>query len=397
MDSVVIKVYGPNIKITKQAQTWFVPELNNRKYVELSETEKKASRFYLRHFVFHPPSQADYSPKIEVFEILSKKKAKDIQYFLKLTFSVPKLLYKNSLQEVTEKDWPIVVDTLKRKLYGAGIAISEQAIVSAPVSAVHVAKNIVLPRDIRMQDILAEISLTDISKVFDVTKKEVKNGGRWLHIYSGTTERVFYDKVLDAMRPKNKRKDKTQIDYERKIIEKYGLQKREVYRYEYRITKGQTVKRDVNPLLGQKDLRAVVTFKDLFRPGLCKKLLLKSWADLVGRPENQLALLGSSKDAMSLLQHILSNAKELGETGHSMNKALTSYGLARSVREYGVKEVRRAVETEWSAKHSDRLTKKLKLASKLVEGLAYSNAIEHIDQMLQEYEVLTLDKLDNLV
>ena len=68
-----------------------------------------------------------------------------------------------------------------------------------------VRKNVLLPRHIRMQEILAELARMDKGKVVDITTKEFKRGGQALQIYSGTREWAFYDKVADAMRPKIKR------------------------------------------------------------------------------------------------------------------------------------------------------------------------------------------------
>ena len=111
-------------------------------------------------------------------------------------------------------------------------------------------------------------------------KEELKNR-RVLDIYSGTVERVFYDKVADAMRPKVKRKDKGQIKHERAIIERYGFQKREVFRYEYRLKKGQTVMREMNTALGRNP-KTFVAFKDLFTPNLCKTIILNLGTGLSG-------------------------------------------------------------------------------------------------------------------
>jgi hypothetical protein len=229
--------------------------------------------------------------------------------------------------------------------------------------------------------------------VIDITRTEVKNGGRVLHIYSGTVERIFYDKVADAMRPKVKRKDKGRINHERAIIERYGLQNREVFRYEYRVKKAQTVKREVNTALGREP-KTFVAFKDLFTPNLCKIMILKSWHKLIQRPENQLALFGPM-DNLALLLHILAQAKKLGGEGHSMNRALISYGLARAIRDHGAKEMRRAIFSIWNTDHTERLTHKIEKAAELTRDLPYSNAIVFIDKAFEQFELITLPLLEN--
>lgn len=384
MDTVVIKIYGPR-RFQISNKSWFLPELTKREFDQLSDTEKHSTRLYLRHFVFHPPHQDGYLPKIEIFETLNTSRDQ-VVYILKAEFSLPKLLYGNSLQEVSGSDFERTLLSFKNALGQVGILIGEETIANARVSGVHFCKNVRLPRTIQMQEILSELQRVDINKVVDVTKKEFKHGGQVLHIYSGTIERVFYDKVSDALRPKVKRKDKGRIGRERGIIDEYDLTHREVFRYEYRIKKAQTVMREVNTALGRKP-KTVVVFKDLFTSGLCKTMLLQSWRGLLQRPENQLALLGPI-DNLGLLMQIISNAQNHGKI-HSMNNAFAAYGLIRAINEHGAKEVRRAISANWNNDHPERLTRKIEAAVELTRGLPYSNCIAFVDTAIEQYELLT--------
>lgn len=258
MDTVIIKIYGPK-KFEFRKKDWFLPEIKPRFFHELSPTEKRlTTRPYLRHFVFSPPHHPPSLPRMEVFETLNKD-LDDLLYILKITFSVPKLLYGHSVEEVSEQDYNRILTTLKGALDNAGVILDSDSIASARVSGVHFCKNVLLPPEIRMQEALAELWRADISRAVDVTQTEFKNGSRVLHIYSGTVERVFYDKVTDTLRPKVKRKDKGDVSEERKIIERYGLQHRELFRYEYRVKKGQTVKREVNAALGRPPTTKSIT------------------------------------------------------------------------------------------------------------------------------------------
>jgi hypothetical protein len=390
MDTVIIKIYGLG-KFQITIPSWFLPEFARREYGQLSPTEKQSTRLYLRHFILKPPHHDGYLPKVDIFEVLSKSRDA-VQYILKAEFSVPKLLYRNSLQEVSELDLEKVLSAFKKALGGVGIVMECDTTANARVSAVHFCKNVLLSQNIRMQEALSELQRVDISKVVDVTEKESKNGGRVLHIYSGTIERVFYDKIADAVRPKVKRKDKGQINHEREVIERYGLQNREVFRYEYRVKKAQTVMREINAALGRGP-KTLVAFKDLFAPNLCKTMILKSWRGLIRRPENQLALLGPT-DELALLLHILSQAKKLGGDAHSMNRALISYGLARAIRDHGAKEAKRAIFSVWNSDHSERLTRKIEASAELTRDLPYSNTIALIDSAFERFELINLALLE---
>jgi hypothetical protein len=173
------------------------------------------------------------------------------------------------------------------------------------------------------------------------------------------------------------------------------LQDREIFRYEYRLKKNQTLKRDVNAALG-RPYQTTVLFRDLFEPDLCKNLVLNSWRELIQRPENQLPLLGETDD-LALLHHIMEGAKKQGGNGHSMNRALTSYGLTIAVRNHGAKEVKRAVFGNWNEDHSERLTKKMQTAVVLTEGLPFSNSIVFVAAALDKYECITHSYLENVV
>lgn len=384
MDTIILKIYGPK-KFQIKKKQWFLPEIASRKYNELSDTERQSTRYYLQRFILKVPPQGNYVPKIDILETLDKENKKVI-YILIAEFSLPKLLYGNSLQEVSDKDLGKATVAFQKSLESVGVIVDNSSIASARISAVHFCKNIILPREILLQDILAELGRVDINKTVDVTTKESKNGGQVLHIYSGTVERVFYDKVVDAVRPKNKRKDKGHIDYERSIVDRYDLQNTEVFRYEYRIKKTQTVQRDINLALERKP-RTYVAFRDLFVKDLSKKILLKSWRDLIQRPENQLALIGPT-DNFKLLLQIIKGSKKRGGA-HSLNRALIAFGIVCIIKTHGVKELRKTVFRFWLKDHPERLTKKIQEASELAKGLSYSNGVAFVDTNLERYELIT--------
>lgn len=384
MDTVILKINKPyGFKV--QNVSYFLPELRKRRFEDLEKTEKNSLRRYLRSFRFDPPHQDAYLPKIEVFEALNDKRD-GLVYTLQATFSVPKLLFGNSVEEVDENDLGQVVSAFRKALRGAGIEVSDEAVKNARVSAAHFCKNVLLPREIRMQEIIAELKRMDISKAVDITELEYKHGGQVLHVYSKTVSRVFYDKVIDATRTKAKRKDKGRMDLERALIDRYGLGRREIFRYEYRLPKNQTLKRDVNAVLG-REYATPVLLKDLFTPNLCKTVLLKSWRDIIQRPENQLSLL-APKDDHTLLLHLMDGAHKKSAV-HSMNRAFISYGLTLAVRDYGAKEIRRAVSAVWNTDHTERLTKKMKDAAELTAGLPYSHGVAFVEAAFERYQLIT--------
>lgn len=386
MDTVILKLYGPK-KFKIQKHDWFLPVVERRYYKDLkpNELNPPANRPYLNAFILKAPKGDRYMPRVRVFEVLDKE-SKEVKYVMEITFSVPKLLFGNSVQEVSHTDLNKVVSVLQEVLGKAGIVISRNNILGGRVTSIHFCKNVFLPKDILLQDILLNLQRVDLNKTVDVTTKETKNGGQLLHIYAGNHERVFYDKVTDALRPKNKRKDKGHIDFEREVVDEFGLHQTELFRYEYRTKKAQTVQSVINKTL-ERPAGTWVTLQDVFLPELCQNILLASWRELVGKPENQLALIGPT-DRFKLLLHIIENAKALG-LAHSMNKALIAYGILMIIKDHGAKEFKRLMFKHWTSDHPERLNKKIKEASELTKELPYSNGVAFVDGQLEAYELIT--------
>lgn len=393
MDTVILKFFTPQSKFEIKNYSLFLPEITRRTFEDLTLTERASTRPYLKKFILQSQQKDEYIPQVELFENLTDDR-KNICYVLKITFSVPKLLYWNSLQEVSENDGQRVYRALQSVLASVGIVISIDSIEKAMVSTVHACKNIPLPKSMKMRSIINELAKMDVNKSFDITDNKCKQGGRVLNIWSGTIDWSFYDKVSDCLRPKNKRSDKYHIIHEREIIEKYNLLDREVFRYEYRIKKNQTVKRDINKLLG-RSYQTQVTFADLFTPNLMKTLVLNSWQSLLERPENQLSLFDTKIDKLELFLFMLSEANKQGQNGHSLNNALISYGLAMAIRDHGAKEVKGAILDIWSKQHPERLNQKIKSASDMVKGLPYSNNVAFLDKALEKFELITTTSLEN--
>ncbi len=391
MDTIIIKLFGPH-KFKISNRSLFLPELEKRTIKDISPTERSSTRPYLRRYVLHAKYQEEYLPRVEVFETLTDDRT-EVRYVLKIEFSAPKLLYWNSLQEVGEADKDAVLLALQRALRRVNITISIENLAGALLTTIHACKNVPLPKKMKMREIIGELAKMDVSKAFDISDKQCKKGARILNIYSGTIDWSFYDKISDSLRPKNKRADKGRIDRERSVIERHKLEDREVFRYEYRIKKTQTIKRELNNLLGRPYLTQVV-FSDIFSPNLLKKLTLNSWYLLIHRPENQLSLFDAG-DRLGLLLHMLSEAKKQGKNAHSMNNGLISYGLATAIRDHGAKEVKGAIFDLWDTEHPERLTKKINSASGLMKGLPYSTSIDFINNALEKFELITLTSLRN--
>jgi hypothetical protein len=215
------------------------------------------------------------------------------------------------------------------------------------------------------------------------------NNGQSLRLACGVREWSFYDKV-DEMRRKTKRGAAgRQTPYEKDMVELYGLDGIEVFRFEYRLNKAQTIRSEVNALLG-RPYDTPVTLECLFSETLWKTTLNNAWQKLTNRPDNQLALL-SADSKLDLFHHVLRSAQQRDKSGHSQNQALWCYGLAAAIMDHGVKTIRHDFARIWSEKAGERFEEKIRTAAELVEGVPLSDGIVFITQALERFERVTLD------
>ena len=56
---------------------------------------------------------------------------------VRIEFSAPKLLYLNNLDELEEKDFPDVIETLQARLKTMGVIVTQRVLQDASVSSVH--------------------------------------------------------------------------------------------------------------------------------------------------------------------------------------------------------------------------------------------------------------------
>lgn len=223
-----------------------------------------------------------------------------IDAFIKVEFSIPKLLYMNNLDEVSEKDFSEIITRLKDRLLRMGISVPEKYLKYAPVTAVHYSKNILLTDGYTSQFILSELSKIDIRKSFDFSKTKFTNDGQSIYAYTIAHSFVIYDKIADLKKDEKRAVDKDQTLYQRTlfdVIEKKDLY--EVLRFEIRISK----KQKLNALFKKLGFKENPTFEDVFKRRVSKIVVQHYWDTLV--KNNSTLLFGFSFGPKELLKQVL--------------------------------------------------------------------------------------------
>lgn len=94
-----------------------------------------------------------YRPRIRINERGREKS-------LQIEFSVPKLIYNNNLDEVCERDFEMIIQTLQTRLMDFAVMVSPAALRNASVSVFHPSKNILLSDGYTAQGVLLRRSMT---------------------------------------------------------------------------------------------------------------------------------------------------------------------------------------------------------------------------------------------
>jgi hypothetical protein len=403
MDTLSFRLGDKEFLITNLAI--FIPEYSRRAYSEISEKEKNRSKSpktrYLRKFVLHPIKDNEediYVPRIEVYEKVNSNLEK-IYYEAVITVqSLPKLIFNNNFEEIKVSDKEKIILLLVQRLKSIGVFTKSDYVKQAPVSVVHFCKNIILPADIPIRNILSDLSHTDMGKAYDTTedvrRQRNKNNGSVVHLYCGTREWCFYDKIDDLLQPKGKRIDKYKTNYEKELIINYDSKNLEVFRFEYRLNKHQTIKSEINNFLERPYSEGVV-ISDLFTDKLWKAILNSAWKRVLQRPENQLALF-SYDNSLDLLLCILNKSKSENLNAHSQNKALWVYGLIRAIKDHGAKTIKYELNKIWKNK-DNRLIDKLIEANKFISGMPVPQGIFYVTEQLEKFEDTTLKLLEERI
>ena len=194
-----------------------------------------------------------------------------MSWFVRIEFSVAKLLFGNNLQEVIESDFQTVVGRLSDRLLEMGVLIHKIDIENAVIATVHPSKNIVLSEGYTASLVSKELSKININKKFDLTKTTFMNDGQSLQGYTIAHSVVFYDKIADLIKGKRRAVDKDQTPDQLSLFAaiKKENSSLEILRFEVRICRKQKLDAVLRKLGFQPD----ATFKDIFKRDVCQKIV----------------------------------------------------------------------------------------------------------------------------
>lgn len=212
-----------------------------------------------------------YKPRLTVTKRINR--AGNFEIPLKIEFSVPKLLYGNNFDELTDDDFPAVIQKLKTVLKEMGVYLFEKNLINAPVSSVHYSKNIALTDYTTPYTYLSQLTKLNINKRLDTNRTDFRNEGHSFKYRANSFEIVFYDKIKDLQQAKisEKRAEEKDNALQLNLFDILTQRKPfEVLRVEIRLNKRQKI----SQILKKIDKQVEPTFVNIFSQDTAKKVLL---------------------------------------------------------------------------------------------------------------------------
>ena len=212
-----------------------------------------------------------YKPRLTVTKRINREGNFEIP--LKIEFSIPKLLFGNNFDELTDKDFPLVIEKLKTVLKEMGIGLFETSLINALVSSVHYSKNIALTDYTTPYTYLEQLTKLNINKRLDTNRTDFRNEGHSFKYRANSFEIVFYDKIKDLQQAKVSEKRAEEKDNVLQLGLFDVLTQRkplEVLRVEIRLNRRQKI----NQILKKIGKEIEPTFINIFSQETAKAVLL---------------------------------------------------------------------------------------------------------------------------
>ena len=301
---------------------------------------------------------------------------------IKIEFSVSKLLYGNNLNEVEEKDFPLIVGTLQKRLIEMGEIVEKTDIENASISTIHPSKNILISDGYTAYSVIKELGKINVHKKLELTKVNFKDDGKALHLYATNHSIVFYDKIADLSQNKKKAVDQDQTWQQFYLSDEIKNKQSplEILRMEIRLCN----KRKINSVMQKLGFHKNPTFKDIFKKDVCQKILKWYW-DTIVTGEN-LFLFELENNPKQLLKDILRKEPEI-----KGKEAIYLVGLSVLCKDGGIRELRNILEKHMTQRSWYRMTDRVKLLNDIVNKKVFCSWVGQIEMVINNFEPFRIE------
>lgn len=305
---------------------------------------------------------------------------------VRIELSLPKLIYLNNLDELEDKNFDEVIETLQERLKEMGVIISKKDIENGSVSSVHYSKNILLKDGYTCNYLISEMNKVNLRKTFDFTRSRYINDGQSLYAHTTSHQLVIYDKILDLKKGEKKAIDKEQTLYQRSLFEIIDDNKKElqeILRFEVRLSH----KIKMNKVFEELGYNKNPLFKDVFKSEISRKVVNNYWQKLI--KERNLGVFTISMTSKDIIQALyLSNTKMKPK---QIIYLLGLYQLARD--ENGLRELRTIISKRANDRTWYRVAKDMQEAGDIISKNKTRSWVKQIDEAIDEYKSMKVKNL----
>lgn len=292
---------------------------------------------------------------------------------LAIDFSIPKLLFLNNLNELSENDFPLIIEILQKRLLKMDVEVSKTNLQLAQVSVIHFSKNIELSQFVTSSMIIRDLAKIDITKRLSLDKTIFKDLGHALTFYAKSYAIVIYDKLKDIQKIGVKIDNDPTLFQQSLFSENKSLYKTlpEILRIEIRLNHPYKIESILRVIGEPKDR----SFINLFKHDVARKIVLYFW-ELMTIGKNAF-LFSSENDIEKIAQEIHKNNPKI-----SAQKLLATIGYLTFSKQKGIRVLRQFIESKYTgrtwfriANYSKALTFYSNLTDKIKFWLDIRNAI----------------------
>lgn len=347
-------------------QKWDVQSIaeNYTKYVKNPSLKHKASGLYF-------PRITSYSRRFQQ------------EPQVKIEFSVPKLLFLNNVEELSDAHFTEILEALQDRLRRMQIRIFRQVLKNAAVSSVHFGRNFVFQDGQTATSIISQLQKIDIRKSFDFARSRYINDGQSLCCHTSAHELIFYDKIADLAKGKKRSIDRDQTASQMDLFKDTRIRGHplEILRMEVRLAQ----KQKLNAILHKLGLPINPTFEQVFNEELSKKVLAHYWQEII-RVKNQ-GVLMPALQPMDIAKKIYSATPNI-----QPKQLFAEIGmLTLAQNENGLRELRILLAKSSHDRTWSRLMKEYRRVSEAVASGHIRSWVKEIESQMKNYIPFRLD------
>ncbi|MBP7075036.1 MAG: hypothetical protein KBA81_06595 [Rhabdochlamydiaceae bacterium] len=318
-----------------------------------------------------------YRPRLTLYKRYGKIHG-SFPISLHIELSLPKLLYHNNFDELKDADFETIITILKRQLLLMGVIISKDNLRTAEVHAVHYSKNIVFNDGTTASMILGYLQKIKLTKRLDMNATDFRNQGEAVRYYAKSHEFVFYDKVADLSKSKDRAMEKKDREWnpQMDMFDAIRRQDRpiEVLRMELRLKSRKKIKLTFE---GTKDQNEMA-FQSMFSEQLSQKLLQEYWSIIYDELRPILLQELNSLERFVLIQK--------QRCQWQPQRILAMVGICEMVKTDGHRKTRNCLAKSFHDRTFARIYKDIKeLDFKILNK---AKPFEHVNKVLKDFVAL---------